>query len=695
MTSTVNWSNPIWRRLTPLLRWPWELIPLLALYAWLYWQTMPPGISSWIVEGWDSAMLQITGSTWGIPHSPGYPFYTILTNLFVRLLNWVPGLSHTSVVWRVTFWSTVTSLGTLVFLFFIVRRLTRNRILAFGVTALLGGGFIFWRGAIMAEVYSLNTLIFAATYWLAMVWHTNRRHRWLILLGLVLGVGVAHHRTALILPPTIALWVAFKRESSEPGLDQSVWPRWKILLQRWSILVACSFIPLLSYLYLPWVAANQVGQTWIYADTSDWNTFWFVLLSREWWGLVQIPDTLRVWFEDSTELFYQQAEQMGILGVIGGVFGLILAKRYVWLFGLPFLFLTFFGVAYKVADLDSMLMPLTLTLCIGLSNLAGVSIRRLVSWLIKWLRGRDKELRGDKWLSTVLKSAFSLALLMGTGFLFFARAQANYEAVDLSGDWQAEDLVEEVVAMAGAGTPLTIIGQDNSVLPDFIYAKVVLGHPVEPLSTTTLARMPEEASIDLLRRRFEAGQRVLVDIETLDLGFIPWISNAIEQGQIFLAPTGHPFLWELLPRPMSNILPKNETWTHTPPGQFLDGQVSVIAYHQRIIHKRTGCFLRLTLFWRLESLVEDDYFVAVQPLGGEMVLDKNDHLALMRGFLPTSQIKLGEIVRDEIDMLIRQPAALPSVNLVVNLYQVVGDQFPVFGNMSIPIMVDPEGCSER
>jgi hypothetical protein len=60
--------------------------------------------------------------------------------------------------------------------------------------------------------------------------------------------------------------------------------------------------------------------------------------------------------------------------------------------------------------------------------------------------------------------------------------------------------------------------------------------------------------------------------------------------------------------------------------------------------------------------------------------------------LPTSQMRPGEIVRDEIDLLIRQPAALPGVMLVVNLYQVQGNQFPTFGEVTLPITVDPDRC---
>jgi hypothetical protein len=64
----------------------------------------------------------------------------------------------------------------------------------------------------------------------------------------------------------------------------------------------------------------------------------------------------------------------------------------------------------------------------------------------------------------------------------------------------------------------------------------------------------------------------------------------------------------------------------------------------------------------------------------------------MRSYLPTSQLQPGEIVRDEVDMLIRQPAALPGINLVVNLYQVRDNQFPTFGEVTLPVTVDPGGC---
>jgi hypothetical protein len=693
MASPTDSNHPVksaslWQRFAPLLSWPWELIPLLAIFGWLYRQTMPPGISSWIIEGWNSAVLQITGSTWGMPPSPGYPLYTILSNLFVRLIGLLPGLSDSSVVWRVSFWSTVTSLLTLLFVYLTVRKLTQDRAAAIIASSLLGLSFIFWRGAIMAEVYSLNALIFALTYWLAVSWDHDPRERWLIALGLTLGAGLAHHPTTFILLPTIILWVVLRRFTSATK-NRHV-KHCKNVIRCWLILVATALLPLLSYLYLPWTAQNRVGQTWLFAD-SDWHTFWFVTLAQEWWELITIPSTPGTWLEAWQALFYQQSEQITAVGVILGIMGLIVSRRYLWLFGPPFLTLVFFGAAYNVANLDGILIPLTLTLCLGLGILIGISCRYLICWLVKFIRVQDEVFRG-RWLVLTIRWTLSVGLVIGAYFLFYPLAQANYETVDLSGDWQAVDLVEEIVAIGETGTPLTIIGLDNRVLPHLVYTKVVLEQPVEPLAATNLSRMSEGASIALLQNRFERGRRILIDIGTIERGFIPWLTEAIETSQVFLAPTGHPYLWELLPRPMSNVLPENEPWVQIPPGQFLDGQVSIIASHQRIVHKRTGCFLRLTLFWRAEKYIKEDYNVSVQPLGGETVLDKNDHLALIRGYLPTSQMRPGEIVRDEIDLPIRQPAALPGVMLVVNLYQIHGDQFPTFGEVTLPITVDPDRC---
>ncbi|MEM7348286.1 MAG: DUF2723 domain-containing protein, partial [Chloroflexota bacterium] len=250
-------SQTIGQRLLFLLEWPWELIPLLGGLVWLYIQTMPPGISSWAIEQGSPAVLQITGSIWGVPPSPGYPLYTILSNLFVDFIGFLPGLSDSSTVWRVTFWSTVTSLLTIWFTYFTIYRLARNRAATLIATTALGLSFVFWRTTILATVYSFNALIFAMAYWFAIVWDRDPRRRWLVVLGLLIGAGIAHHRSAIILLPTLLLWVSAKRRKhfgAPPHLKGK--PLWRIILHHWVILGLAALAPLLTYLYLPPAAAR-------------------------------------------------------------------------------------------------------------------------------------------------------------------------------------------------------------------------------------------------------------------------------------------------------------------------------------------------------------------------------------------------------------------------------------------------------
>ncbi|MEM7346268.1 MAG: hypothetical protein AAF485_18665, partial [Chloroflexota bacterium] len=424
---------------------------------------------------------------------------------------------------------------------------------------------------------------------------------------------------------------------------------------------------------------------------TDIQEIWPLISLREWQLLFQSSDPLFNWQLSLERLFNQQVDQITVTGTILGLIGLAAARRYWLLFGPPFLAFILFGLLYQTNDVDGLLLPATLTLCIGLGYIIGFFTRRLASWLVKLIRVQDEAFRGS-WLSTAIRWGLFISLLGGAYLFLRPIGEKNYEKVDLSEDWQAEDLVEELIAIAQAGTPISMIGEDHTVLPIALYAKFALEYPVEPLSANNLSRMPENISISLLQNRFEAGQRVLIDNQTLDDSRIPWLNTAINRGQIFKAPTGHPYLWELLRRPTHNVLPDSEAWEQLPPGQFIDGDASIIAYHQQLVNKRTGCFLRLTLFWRAEQMIDGDYNISVQPLGGDIALAKNDHFALMRGYLPTSQIRLGEIVRDEIDLLILQPTALAGVRLLINVYQIQGDQFPTFGEVTLPIMINPDGC---
>ena len=59
MNANTLEPNPIWQRLTPWLRWPWEIIPLVLFYGWLYRQTMPPGRFTALLENAQNSCARI------------------------------------------------------------------------------------------------------------------------------------------------------------------------------------------------------------------------------------------------------------------------------------------------------------------------------------------------------------------------------------------------------------------------------------------------------------------------------------------------------------------------------------------------------------------------------------------------------------------------------------------------------------
>ncbi|MFN8454904.1 MAG: DUF2723 domain-containing protein [Anaerolineae bacterium] len=146
--------------------------------------------------------------------------------------------------------------------------------------------------------YSFIALIFALTYWLASPWADNPRDRWLAALGLVVGVGVVHHRTAFILPPAVALWVfARRRDGSRAGMV----PHFDAAAGHPEPMAA--LIPLLSYLYLPWAAAYRQGKPG-FMPTPRFRPAGLAGINREWWGLVKIPTTTTTtWWKNLSQLF--------------------------------------------------------------------------------------------------------------------------------------------------------------------------------------------------------------------------------------------------------------------------------------------------------------------------------------------------------------------------------------------------------
>lgn len=225
------------------------LIFILSLSLYVF--TLAPFVAP---QG-DSGELVTVAYTLGIAHPPGYPLFTLLAHLFTYLpIN--------SVAWRVNLFSAVCSAATLVFVYLIIKKITKNSLAAVGTAAILGLSQLFWLYSLVTEVFALNNFFTVLTIYLAL------EKRWL-LLSFVLGLSLSNHHTIILIFPALAYLVWSKKILN-----------FKLLIVYCLLLIA----GLTPYIYF-WIRAKTaiMPVAWSYPDTlpallklisrSDYGTF--------------------------------------------------------------------------------------------------------------------------------------------------------------------------------------------------------------------------------------------------------------------------------------------------------------------------------------------------------------------------------------------------------------------------------------
>src|SRR5215218_8067028 len=155
----------------------------------LYVATLLPGIGSG-----DTAEFQRVAPTLGVAHPTGYPLYTLLGWLWSQLpLGGTPA-------WRMNLFSAGAAALAVGALFLVARALGHARVIAAAAALTFAVSSTFWSQATIAEVYALAALIQALLILALLRWRQNRSsdvgRGWpLWVAGLLLGLGLAHHRT--------------------------------------------------------------------------------------------------------------------------------------------------------------------------------------------------------------------------------------------------------------------------------------------------------------------------------------------------------------------------------------------------------------------------------------------------------------------------------------------------------------------
>ncbi|MCX6040092.1 MAG: DUF2723 domain-containing protein, partial [Caldilinea sp.] len=213
---------------------------LLGLLVFLlYLRTTAPSLVALFD---DTLEFQLVLPTFGIAHPTGYPLYTLVGGLWSHLLlagNWA---------WRVNLFSAAAAAAAAAVLSMAAMTLLRAEGLrgprwgGAAAAATFALGPVWWQQATVAEVYALHNLLVALILQRAFSLDFAspiRRNRQLALLLALVGFGLTHHRTTLLLAPGLAVYLVWR----QPALlrPQRVWLLW----------LAALLAPLLLYGYLP------------------------------------------------------------------------------------------------------------------------------------------------------------------------------------------------------------------------------------------------------------------------------------------------------------------------------------------------------------------------------------------------------------------------------------------------------------
>ncbi|MCH9759012.1 MAG: DUF2723 domain-containing protein [Proteobacteria bacterium] len=188
-----------WRRELPFLFA--VFLSALALYAF----TTPSAVG---LE--DDAIFISTLHFFGLPHPPGYPLYSLLGGVFYHLMPFG------TPAFKAHLFSGVAAAAACCIVYIITAMLVRDRITPLFAAAALAVSKVFWSQAIIAEVYTLNALLFFALLACAISYvnsggnGSNGNKKIVLLAAVVCGLGLANHYPLFILAGSgIAAYLLF------------------------------------------------------------------------------------------------------------------------------------------------------------------------------------------------------------------------------------------------------------------------------------------------------------------------------------------------------------------------------------------------------------------------------------------------------------------------------------------------------
>jgi hypothetical protein len=571
----------------------------------LYVATLLPGVGAG-----DTAEFQRVLPTLGVAHPTGYPLYTILGWLW----SWLP---LGTPAWRISLFSAASAALAVGVVYLVAGAIGQARAIAAGAALALAASRTFWSQATIAEVYALAGLIQALLLLALLRWRAGRWPLWVA--GLLLGLGLAHHRTIVLMLPGALLFVLLAARDlgsslstlragqgdncghdrpkkdilgGTTSLQTTVYEQGPSLTSEVSKAVLAALSGCLLYLYLPLRAPP-----WL----DSWQTFVRHISGSDAlsvWLTVDAP--LRVAAEHLRELAARFVwPQFLPAGAILALLGLAGAWRrdraLAALLGLSYLLALLFCVLFFVQDVEVFMISAHLLAALligeGAKVLSGL-------WLIVGPRNKEIRKQGDKNMpsSPVSSSRGLLVSLSALGMALLALP--------------ALLLARNLPAIRAANTPLPELAARATLAQPLPRGALLLidWDAVEPL------RYLQE--IEGLRRDVEVRPlnedvaRRDVD-EALRAGRAAYLLHALPSLGLAQSPEGR--LWRVRAEPIA-------LHAETQAGQVWQDGIALTGYTLPRGPYRPGEIVPVTLAWQALARPQAGYTLFVHVVGAEGAL---------------------------------------------------------------------------
>ena len=212
--STEAKPNAFFRHIDWTAFWSATLISFLV-----YFFTLGPSVS---LE--DSGELATAADHLGVPHPPGYPFWTLCCWIFCKAFSWVTYMGHPTPAWAVALFSAVAGAFAAGCTAMLICRSgsdmldsmvadkdrdkhdpsEERRHALMGFAGGLGGSLVFafspveWSQSTIVEIYSLNALFLMAVFLLSYRWMRKPSDKILWLTAFVFGLGLTNYQVLLL-----------------------------------------------------------------------------------------------------------------------------------------------------------------------------------------------------------------------------------------------------------------------------------------------------------------------------------------------------------------------------------------------------------------------------------------------------------------------------------------------------------------